>query len=401
MRWYTNTIVLDRVFMAVALKGTVILSTVKENATMKWTYGTQTDTMGEGRRGLLGLAGLYSIVEVTKIFFFFFFRNMTPKKTQSRSQPTVCFFPPVWVSSRVNKQNWIKLNCSCTRSAGNKCNTNRSLFRGRLLALISGWTWTWKCSSVYVLLDSSEKWDNGNHIWRGCGGIENAASFFSFLFVGHHILWDCTLMLFSSNGRSQYSLYHFPSPFFFILHGSSPVIHPCQATIPYKASGSPHLASYFHIRSAVTDRVYTGSGLECKPACLCHRPDCALWSTTWSHLPPPPTSSCTCGFPSCYYYFPTFLSTHLQLINSSGFYRPSCSFISPLFSQISLLSAPSISSRQNTKHAHTLSHLSPGRTLEELTFRFGTGTQWILMVHNIYSQKKGSACERKTKEAGS
>lgn len=36
---------------------------------------------------------------------------------------------------------------------------------------------------------------------------------------------------------------------FFIPRSSSPVIHPGQTTIPYKASGSPHLASYFHIRS--------------------------------------------------------------------------------------------------------------------------------------------------------
>lgn len=44
------------------------------------------------------------------------------------------------------------------------------------------------------------------------------------------------------------------------------MIHPGQTTIPYKAGGSPHLASYFHIRSAVTDRVYTGSSLECEAA---------------------------------------------------------------------------------------------------------------------------------------
>lgn len=55
---------------------------------------------------------------------------------------------------------------------------------------------------------------------------------------------------------------------FFVLRGSSAVIHRCQAAIPYKAGGSPHLASYFPIRSAVTDRLFAGSGLECKPACL-------------------------------------------------------------------------------------------------------------------------------------
>ncbi|CAB1458617.1 unnamed protein product [Pleuronectes platessa] len=41
-----------------------------------------------------------------------------------------------------------------------------------------------------------------------------------------------------------------------------------QATIPYKANESPHLASYFHIRSPVTDRVYTGSSQECEAAQL-------------------------------------------------------------------------------------------------------------------------------------
>lgn len=38
---HTNRIVLGRVFMVVSLKGTVILSAVKENATMKWTFGIQ------------------------------------------------------------------------------------------------------------------------------------------------------------------------------------------------------------------------------------------------------------------------------------------------------------------------------------------------------------------------
>lgn len=55
-------------------------------------------------------------------------------------------------------------------------------------------------------------------------------------------------------------------PLVLILPSSSAVIHPGQTTIPYKAGGSPHLASYFHIRSAVTDRVYTGSSLECEAA---------------------------------------------------------------------------------------------------------------------------------------
>lgn len=63
--------------------------------------------------------------------------------------------------------------------------------------------------------------------------------------------------------RSSFSL---SLSFVLFLRGSSAVIHPGQATIPYKANGSPHLASYFHIRSAVTDRVYTGSSLECEAA---------------------------------------------------------------------------------------------------------------------------------------
>lgn len=113
------------------------------------------------------------------------------------------------------------------------------------------------------------------------------------------------------------------------------MIHPCQATIPYKASGSPHLASYFHIRSAVTDRVFAGSGLECKPACLCHRPVSAPRGTNL--VSPPPSSCCTCGSPSCYYYFPTFLNSfsahHLICPLSSLFLL----YFSP-FAQISRLS---------------------------------------------------------------
>lgn len=62
---YTNRIVLGRVFMVVSLKGAVILSSVKENPTMKWTFGTQADTIQAGRSGLLDLAGLNSIVERT------------------------------------------------------------------------------------------------------------------------------------------------------------------------------------------------------------------------------------------------------------------------------------------------------------------------------------------------
>lgn len=79
---------------------------------------------------------------------------------------------------------------------------------------------------------------------------------------------------------------------FLILHGSSPVIHPGQSTIPYKASGIPHLASYFHIRSAVTDKVYTGSSLECEAASLSAVPQTLLYSRLPGTNPvtPPPFS---------------------------------------------------------------------------------------------------------------
>lgn len=47
------------------LKGTVILSAVKENPTMKRPCGTPADTMAAGRSGLLDLTGLYSIEQFT------------------------------------------------------------------------------------------------------------------------------------------------------------------------------------------------------------------------------------------------------------------------------------------------------------------------------------------------
>lgn len=54
------------------------------------------------------------------------------------------------------------------------------------------------------------------------------------------------------------------------LSAAQSVILPGRATIPYKAGGSLHLHFHFHIRSAVRDRVYTGSTEECysKPSPL-------------------------------------------------------------------------------------------------------------------------------------
>lgn len=83
-----------------------------------------------------------------------------------------------------------------------------------------------------------------------------------------------------------------PNPFppchsaFFILRGFSPEVHPGQTAIPFKATGSSHLASYFHIRSGVTDRVYPGSRPECgaAPPVGCARAYGAFccWAWTWS-----------------------------------------------------------------------------------------------------------------------
>lgn len=65
MMGHTNRIVLRRVFMVVPLEGTVILSPGKENATMKWTFGTQADRTEAGGSGLFHLAAFTSIVEWT------------------------------------------------------------------------------------------------------------------------------------------------------------------------------------------------------------------------------------------------------------------------------------------------------------------------------------------------
>lgn len=68
VRRSTNRVVLDRAFVAVSLKGTVILSAVKENPTMKRPCGTPADTMAAGRSGLLDLTGLYAIEQFTYLF---------------------------------------------------------------------------------------------------------------------------------------------------------------------------------------------------------------------------------------------------------------------------------------------------------------------------------------------
>lgn len=85
---------MGHVFMVVSLKGTIILSAVKENATMKWTFGTQADTIQAGRSGLFSLAGFSSIVESTKIF-------LLHPKTQLPSWPTVGLLPPVSLQLRL------------------------------------------------------------------------------------------------------------------------------------------------------------------------------------------------------------------------------------------------------------------------------------------------------------
>lgn len=101
-------------------------------------------------------------------------------------------------------------------------------------------------------------------------------------------------------------------PLVLILPSSSAVIHPGQTTIPYKAGGSPHLASYFHIRSAVTDRVYTGSSLECEAAFSfsCATNLSVLRGTNLGK--PPPSSSFSASLPPL--LPPVFSQLHLPLI---------------------------------------------------------------------------------------
>lgn len=116
------------------------------------------------------------------------------------------------------------------------------------------------------------------------------------------------LVLFFSNAHSLFLSLPFSHSFFLILRGSSPVIHPGQATIPYKASGSPHLASYFHIRSAVTDTVYTGSSLECKAATpSAVPPNFTVLSAPW-HKPGHTSSLILSSLASIHPLFLAFLS---------------------------------------------------------------------------------------------
>lgn len=109
----------------------------------------------------------------------------------------------------------------------------------------------------------------------------------------------------------------FPSlSLFLILHGFSPLIHPGQATIPYKASGSSHLASYFHIRSAVTDRVYTGSSPECEAASTSAVPQTLLCSLLLdTNLVTPHPFSLFLLFLQLYLLSPLFphISAHISL----------------------------------------------------------------------------------------
>lgn len=192
------------------------------------------------------------------------------------------------------------------------------------------------------------------------------------------------LMLFFSNAHSLFLSLPFSHSFFLILRGSSPVIHPGQATIPYKASGSPRLASYFHIRPAVTDRVYTGSSLECKGATQSAVPQtllCSLLLGTNLVTPPPllsPFAILAALFPPHFSPFLLNSSSHLTPL-----YFPFPSYFFSSFSQLHLshLSVSSIPSHLNTKHTQTHSHLSFGSMiLAEHTVSFGTETQHAQMV---------------------
>lgn len=97
-----------------------------------------------------------------------------------------------------------------------------------------------------------------------------ASSFFPFVFPDL-FSWKCPVL-------SHHSA-------FFRLRGFSPEV---QTAIPLKAKGSSHLASYFHIRSAVTDRVYPGSCPECgaAPPVGCARAYWAFCSWAWTWLKP-------------------------------------------------------------------------------------------------------------------
>lgn len=212
---------------------------------------------------------------------------------------------------------------------------------------------------------------------------------FLFRSSSHTLLLSTTILSISSSLFSRIYFSAFLSPFvscyfsqmpvpssclchplslFLILHGFSPVIHPGQAPIPYKASGSPHLASYFHIRSAVTDRVYTGSSLECEAACPSAVPQSLLCSLLLGTklVAPLPFSLLLLLLAALSPL--TFISPHFSpfLLNSSSHHSlfsilfSLCFFPPPSVSQLHLphLSVPSISNRLNTKHTQTRSHFS-------------------------------------------
>lgn len=144
---------------------------------------------------------------------------------------------------------------------------------------------------------------------------------------------------------------------FLILRGFSPPIHPSQATIPYKAIGSPLLASYFHIRSAVTDRAYTGSSQECEaafPSAVPQTPLCSLLLGTNLVIPPP--SSLPLLFLQLYLLSPHFphISPYSSLVLSLLF---SLYFSSPS-SCISLISLYPLFPTTSTVNTHKHSHFS-------------------------------------------
>lgn len=172
----------------------------------------------------------------------------------------------------------------------------------------------------------------------------------------YQLFGTCASCCFSPVPTPYFLSLPFSHSVFLILRGSSPVIHPGQATIPYKASGSPHLASYFHIRSAVTDRVYTGSSLECKAATpSAAPPNLTVLSAPW-HKPGHTSSLLSLRLLFLQLLSPLF-PPHFSpfLLNSSSHLTPlyflfSLYFFSS-FSQLHLshLSVSSIPSHPNAK----------------------------------------------------
>lgn len=119
---------------------------------------------------------------------------------------------------------------------------------------------------------------------------------------------------------------------FLILCGFSLVIHPGQATIPYKAIGSPLLASYFHIRSAgfIWDQA---RNVKLPLHRLCHKP-CSLLLGTNSVAPPPRS----------------FLSAVLAALSPLTSPQFTFSFFSIIFPFLSFLVLSSVVNHANNKH---------------------------------------------------